>query len=100
MIHNIYMAPTKKEANIAFDVFIEEFETRYPRAVDCLRDNRERLMTFYNYPAEHWAHIRSTNPIESTFATVRPGEVISLFHLPLLLIYQNKEYTLNEAEEK
>jgi transposase-like protein len=71
MIHNIYMAPTKKEANIAFDIFIEEFEARYLRAVDCLRNNRERLMTFYNYPAQHWAHIRSTNPIESTFATVR-----------------------------
>ena len=71
MIHNIYMAPTKKEANIAFDIFIEEFEAKYPRAVDCLRNNRERLMAFYNYPAEHWQHIRTTNPIESTFAAVR-----------------------------
>jgi transposase-like protein len=71
MLENIFMAPTKNEANMAFDIFIEEFEARYPRAVDCLRNNRERLMTFYNYPAEHWCHLRSTNPVESTFATVR-----------------------------
>ena len=71
MIHNIYMAPTKKDANIAFDVFIEDYSAKYPRAVDCLKNNRERLMTFYDYPAEHWRHIRTTNPIESTFASVR-----------------------------
>ena len=71
MIHNIYMAPTKKEANFAFDIFMEEFDAKYPRAVDCLRNNRERLMAFYNYPAEHWQHIRTTNPVESTFAAVR-----------------------------
>lgn len=71
MLENIFLAPTKNEANIAFDIFIEEFDGKYPRAVDCLRDHREKLMTFYNYPAEHWKHIRSTNPIESTFATVR-----------------------------
>jgi transposase-like protein len=71
MLENIFMAPTKNEANVAFDIFIEEFEAKYPRAVDCLRNHREKLMAFYNYPAEHWRHIRSTNPIESTFATVR-----------------------------
>lgn len=71
MMENIFMAPTKNEANSAFDIFIEEFEAKYPRAGDCLRNHREKLMAFYNYPAEHWRHIRSTNPIESTFATVR-----------------------------
>ena len=71
MIHNIYMAPTKKEADLAFDIFIEEFEAKYPRAVDCVRNHRERLMAFYNYPAEHWQHIRTSNPIESTFSAVR-----------------------------
>jgi len=71
MIHDIYMAPTKKDANISFDVFIEEFITKYPKAVESMRKHRERLLEFYNYPAEQWVHIRSTNVIESTFATVR-----------------------------
>ena len=71
MIHNIYLAPAKKEANIAFDVFIEEFEDKYPKAVDSLRDNREKLLSFYNYPAQQWVHLRSTNVIESTFSTLR-----------------------------
>ena len=71
MIHNIYMAPTKKDANIAFDAFIQDFAVKYPRAANSLVDNREKLMTFYDYPAEHWHHIRTTNPIESTFAAVR-----------------------------
>jgi len=71
MIHNIYLAPTKADANIAFDIFIEEFDLKYPKAIDCLRKDRQELMAFYDYPAEHWKHLRSTNPIESTFATVR-----------------------------
>lgn len=71
MIHNIYLAPTRKEADIAFDIFIEEFEDKYPKAVDCLRNNRENLLNFYNYPAQQWIHLRSTNVIESTFSTVR-----------------------------
>lgn len=71
MIHNIYLAPTRKEADISFDIFIEEFEAKYPKAVDCLIDNRENLLNFYNYPAQQWIHLRSTNVIESTFSTVR-----------------------------
>ena len=71
MLENIHIAPTKMDANVAFDVFIEEFEPKYPKAVDCLRNHREALMAFYNYPAEHWRHIRTTNVIESPFATVR-----------------------------
>lgn len=71
MIHEIYLSATKAEANIAFDVFIEEYEAKYPRAVNCLRNHRKALMTFYDYPAEQWIHIRTTNVIESTFATVR-----------------------------
>ena len=59
------------DANVAFDVFIEEFDAKYPKAVDCLRNHREALMAFYNYPAEHWRHIRTTNVIESPFAAVR-----------------------------
>ena len=71
MLNEISMAPTKMDANVSFDVFIEEFDAKYPRAVDSLRNHRQELMTFYNYPAEHWCHVRSTNIIESPFATVR-----------------------------
>lgn len=71
MIHDIYLAPSKKEANIAFDRFVEEFALKYPRATECLAKDRESLLAFYDYPAEHWPHLRSTNAIESTFATVR-----------------------------
>ena len=71
MIHDIYLAPTKMDANNSFDVFIEEFEAKYPKAVDCMRKHRDRLLEFYNYPAEHWQNIRTTNVIESVFATVR-----------------------------
>jgi putative transposase len=71
MIHNIYLAPSKKDANIAFDRFIETFSLKYPKAVKALTQNRDKLLTFYDYPAEHWLHIRSTNVIESPFATVR-----------------------------
>jgi transposase-like protein len=71
MIHQIWMAPTKKKATMAFDRFLETFEAKYPKATNCLRKDRDALLTFYDFPAEHWVHIRTTNPIESTFATVR-----------------------------
>ena len=71
MVHDIYLAPTQQDANAAFDVFIEEFDVKYFKAVESLRSHRQELMSFYDFPAEHWQHIRSTNVIESTFATVR-----------------------------
>jgi transposase-like protein len=71
MIHEIWMAATKKEANRAFDRFLEVFEAKYPKSCECLSKDRESLLSFYDFPAEHWIHIRTTNPIESTFATVR-----------------------------
>lgn len=71
MIHDIYLAPTKMDAGVAFDIFIEEFDLKYPKAVDSLRLHREDLLNFYDFPAEQWQHIRSTNVIESTFSTVR-----------------------------
>lgn len=71
MIHDIYLAPTKMDAGVAFDVFIEEFDLKYPKAVDSLRLHRQELLNFYDFPAEQWQHIRSTNVIESTFSTVR-----------------------------
>ena len=71
MLHDIWMAETKAEAVKAFDLFLETYQAKYPKATDCLAKDREVLLTFYDFPAEHWVHIRTTNPIESTFATVR-----------------------------
>ena len=71
MLHEIWMAERRQQANEAFDLFIETFEARYPKAVECLAKDRDVLLTFYDFPAEHWVHLRTTNPIESTFATVR-----------------------------
>lgn len=71
MLHDIWMASTKAEANRAFDLFLATYEAKYPHATDCLAKDRETLLTFYDFPAEHWMHVRTTNPIESVFATVR-----------------------------
>ena len=71
MLHAIWMAPTRADGHKAFDAFAEMFQAKYPAAVACLQKDREVLLTFYDFPAEHWMHIRTTNPIESTFATVR-----------------------------
>ena len=59
------------EAQQAFDLFVTTFEAKYLKAIECLQKDREVLLTFYDFPAEHWVHLRTTNPIESTFATVR-----------------------------
>lgn len=71
MLHEIWMAASRADAVSAFDAFVEMFEPKYPNAVECLKKDRDVLLTFYDFPAEHWVHIRTTNPIESTFATVR-----------------------------
>jgi transposase-like protein len=70
-IHDMYMAPTKDEAMKAYNHFLSSYEVKYDRACECLRKDVASLFSFYDFPAEHWVHIRSTNPIESTFATVR-----------------------------
>jgi transposase-like protein len=70
-LQEIWMAETKENAEKAFDYFIEAYGPKYPKAAACLEKDREDLLAFYNFPAEHWVHIRTTNPIESTFATVR-----------------------------
>lgn len=70
-LHEIWMAETHEKAEKAFDAFIAKYEAKYPKAVECLRRDRDVLMTFYDFPAEHWVHLRTTNPVESTFATVR-----------------------------
>jgi len=70
-LHQIWMADNKAEAENNFDAFIQTYEAKYPKAATCLQKDRDALLTFYDFPAEHWRHIRTTNPIESTFSTVR-----------------------------
>lgn len=70
-LHAIWMAPTRIEAEKAFDQFVALYSAKYPKAVEILSKDRERLLSFYDFPAEHWRHLRTTNPIESSFATVR-----------------------------
>ncbi len=71
MLHDIWQAETKAEAEKAFDLFVATWEAKYAKATDCLAKDREELLVFYDFPALHWIHLRTTNPIESTFATVR-----------------------------
>ena len=70
-LHDIWQAETKAEAEAAFDFFIETYGVKYDKAVAKLVKDREVLLSFYDFPAEHWKHIRTSNPIESSFATVR-----------------------------
>jgi len=71
MLHDIWQAETREDAYAAFDLFIATFEAKYPKAVECLIKDREDLLTFYDFPAQHWQSIRTSNPIESAFATIR-----------------------------
>jgi transposase-like protein len=70
-LHEIWMAETRDDAHTAFDRILVRFEAKYPKAMAKLTKDREELLAFYDFPAEHWVHIRTTNPIESTFSTVR-----------------------------
>jgi putative transposase len=70
-LQEIWMAETRGEAKAAFDAFIESYQLKYDKAADCLDKDRDALLAFYDFPAEHWKHLRTSNPIESTFATVR-----------------------------
>ena len=65
------MAETRKDAEVAFDAFLGAYGLKYEKAAACLAKDREALLAFYDFPAEHWKHLRTSNPIESTFATVR-----------------------------
>ncbi|WP_319567962.1 IS256 family transposase [Cohaesibacter marisflavi] len=71
MLHDIWQAETREDANLSFDLFIESYEAKYPRAVECLIKDRSELLTFFDFPAQHWQSIRTSNPIESAFATIR-----------------------------
>ena len=70
-LHDIWMAATRADAEQAFDGFVRRFDAKYPKATQCLQKDRENLLAFYDFPAEHWVHIRTTNVIESSFATIR-----------------------------
>lgn len=71
MLHAIYLAPSRAEADKAFDLFGKTYAAKYPKATECLAKDRTELLTFSDFPAEHWLHLRTTNVIESVFATVR-----------------------------
>ena len=70
-LQEVWMAATRADAVAALEKFARDHRAKYPRAVECLLKDREELLAFYDLPAEHWQHLRTTNPIESTFATVR-----------------------------
>ena len=70
-LHQIWMAETRQDAYRAFDEFIATYQLKFPKATACLAKDREELLAFFDFPAEHWPHLRTTNPIESTFATVK-----------------------------
>ena len=70
-LNDIWMAESRAAAEQAFDKFLLSYQAKYPKASECLHKDRTALLTFYDFPALHWQHIRTTNPIESTFATVR-----------------------------
>jgi putative transposase len=76
-LQEIWMAETKTDALVAFDAFVETWSPKYEKAVECLTKDRDELLAFYEFPAEHWKHLRTTNPIESSFATVRHRTVRS-----------------------
>lgn len=71
MLHEAMYAPDRASAREAMQSFTQEYENRYPKAVECLRKDKEMLLAFFDFPAEHWGHLRTTNPIESPFATVK-----------------------------
>jgi transposase-like protein len=70
-LREIYLAPNRASADVAINVFAEKYGAKYDKAVECLTKDREALLALYEFPAEHWDHLRTTNPIESVFATVR-----------------------------
>jgi transposase-like protein len=71
MLHEIWMAPTRTRARAGFERFLETYQGKYPKATECLQKDRDALLAFYDFPAEHWVHLCTTNPIESAFATIR-----------------------------
>ena len=97
-IHNIWQAETKDDAEKAFDLFIKIYEPKYPKAALCLQKDRTELMAFFDFPAQHWQSIRTSNPIESAFATIRHRTKRSkgclsrdgMLHIPLVTFLRNE----------
>lgn len=71
MLREIMQAPDRQSADEGIERFVDEFQARYPKAAECLTGDRETLLTFFDFPAEHWIHLRTTNPVEPPFATVK-----------------------------
>src|SRR5215475_2950780 len=67
----MYLSPTRKAALTAYEQFITSYQVKFSKATECLEKDKEWLFSFYDFPAQHWSHLRTTNPIESTFSTVR-----------------------------
>jgi putative transposase len=107
-LHEIMAAETKEQAEVLMDRFAEEYQPKYPKAVDSLRRDQDKLLTFYDLPAEHWIHLRTTNPIESPFATVRLRQRVTkgagsrtkglVMAFKLLLMAQQRWRRLNASE--
>jgi transposase-like protein len=107
-LHEIMNAETREQAESLIERFAEEYEAKYPKAVESLRRDEDKLLTFYSLPAEHWRHLRTTNPIESTFATVRLRQRVTkgagsrtkglTMAFKLLLMAQERWRKLNGAE--
>ena len=76
-LREVWMAPDRTTALAAIDIFTKKYGAKYPKAVECLTKDKDALLAFYDFPAEHWVHLRTTNPIESVFATVRHRTVRS-----------------------
>lgn len=70
-LQDIWMVEDGKSAYKAYDLFVKDYSAKYKKATECLIKDKEEMLAFYDFPAEHWVHIRTSNPIESTFATVR-----------------------------
>jgi hypothetical protein len=73
LIHEMYQSPTRKAALDAYDQFIASYQAKHPKATECLEKDKEWLFTFYDFPAQHWSHLRTTNPIESTLCYRAPS---------------------------
>ena len=100
MIQQMYGADTKEEALGQYDQFVRLLEAKYPKACACLSKDKDALFTFYDFPAHHWRHLRTTNPIESTFGTVRhrtrQTKGCGSRKAPLMMVYK----LASEAEKK
>ena len=80
-LHRIWMAETGENAHLAFDLFVQTYQSKYPKMAECLHKDKEALLTFYDFPAEHWIHLRTKNPIESTFVRATANDKDSRLRL-------------------